>query len=100
MIQGIPDEVLKAIKNICGTFSQVKCVWLFGSRARGDFKARSDIDLAVEAPMLEDEDWVIFCERLDSIETLLAFDIVRFDSVSVELSQKILREGILLYEQK
>lgn len=33
-------------------------VWLFGSRARRDNFERSDIDLAIEAPALDPDDWL------------------------------------------
>jgi predicted nucleotidyltransferase len=36
----------------------VERVWLFGSRARGDHFERSDIDLAIEAPSMDDSDWM------------------------------------------
>ena len=35
----------------------VERVWLFGSRARGDNFPRSDIDLAIEAPGIDRDDW-------------------------------------------
>lgn len=74
----------------------VKKVILFGSRARGDNRARSDIDLAVSGGSaldfyydLEEEAW-----------TLLLFDVVNLDrGVSPELQREIDRDGVVLYEE-
>ena len=43
----------------------VDAIWLYGSRARGDFQDRSDIDLAIVCPKASDEDWqrVLFHHR-------------------------------------
>ena len=43
---GIKKQVLAEINKLAETY-QIKKVVLFGSRARGDFRERSDIDLAV-----------------------------------------------------
>ncbi len=43
---GLTDEALNSIIDI-GKKCELKRITLFGSRARGDYKERSDIDLAV-----------------------------------------------------
>ena len=73
------QEIIQLAKKNC-----VEKVILFGSRARGDYKERSDIDLA-------------FCE---TTSTLLEFDIVDLDKpVRKELLESIKREGVVLYEK-
>jgi len=69
-------------------------VVLFGSRARGDNKERSDIDLAVRGG-----DVVRFTLDVeDEIPTLLMFDVVDLDRpVQAELLASIRRDGIALY---
>lgn len=69
-------------------------VILFGSRARGTNRERSDIDLAVSGgnqsrfeELLEEE-----------ADTLLSFDVINMDGVaSRKLKNNIQREGVLLY---
>ena len=69
-------------------------VVLFGSRARGSNRERSDIDLAVSGKGVE-----LFVESLEErADTLLSFDIVNLDEiVSDKLRQSISREGKVLY---
>ena len=69
-------------------------VILFGSRARGTNRERSDIDLAVSG-----ENILRFEELLEEqADTLLSFDVVNLDEiVSDKLRTSIDREGQLLY---
>ena len=74
----------------------IKTVILFGSRARGDFRRASDIDLAVQGGNV--------CRFSLDVEeethTLLTFDVVDLCSdLSPELREAIGREGVLLYEE-
>ena len=64
---------------------------LFGSRARGDYRKVSDIDLNIAAFALDVE---------EETTTLLKYDVVNLDgSVQQELLDAIEKEGIVLYEK-
>lgn len=69
---------------------------MFGSRARGDFKDRSDIDLAVTGG-----DVIAFSFAVDEeTPTLLMFDVVNLDgNVQQELLDSIGKESVVLYEK-
>lgn len=75
---------------------KVEKVILFGSRARGDFKRTSDIDIAVSGGNFDR-----FALDVDEeTSTLLKFDIVDLDrEMQDALRESIEREGILLYEK-
>ena len=92
---GIRQKVINEIIDYAGLY-ELKKVILFGSRARGDYKERSDIDLAVTGGNV-----AAFSIAVDeNTSTLLKFDIVDLDaSVQEELSQSIEREGIVIYEK-
>ncbi len=92
---GIKEIVLEEIRNYAKQFN-IKKVILFGSRARGDYKAKSDIDLAVSG-----ENISAFSIMVDeNTSTLLKFDIVNLDSsVQQELLQSIAEDGIVIYEK-
>lgn len=91
MRQQIVDEIRQLAEECCADK-----VILFGSRARGDHKERSDIDLAVTGG-----DSVRFAVDADEvINTLLMFDVVNLDGVVQEaLRQSIEREGKTIYEK-
>lgn len=93
---GIKENVLESIRAVarrCG----VSRVVLFGSRARGEHRSKSDIDLAVFGG-----DQVRFALDVEEEEapTLLSFDFVNMDGpISQELKERVAREGVVLYEE-
>lgn len=94
-ILGIDDSIEQDIISIA-IKNDIKKLILFGSRARGDFKSTSDIDLAVEGGNIS-----AFAVQVDEeVSTLLEFDIINLDGrVQKELLESIRREGVLLYEK-
>lgn len=80
-------------------FAQIERIYLFGSRARGDAQARSDIDLAISCPMADARAWDSICEAVDEADTLLKIDVIRLEEAGPELKQRIMAEGRLLYER-
>ena len=92
---GISDKVITEIQSIAFQ-NHVKKVILFGSRARGDYYKKSDIDLAVEGG-----DFLNFSVSVDEeTSTLLEYDVVELDkSISPELLDSIKRDGVVIYEK-
>lgn len=100
MVSDIKDSGISA--RVLSEISQLAChyniqkVLLFGSRARGDFKERSDIDLAVSGGKTNEFGLAVDEET----HTLLKYDIVDLDGVvQKELRESIDREGVVLYEK-
>lgn len=93
---GIREQVIQEICALARKYD-VGRVILFGSRARGDFRRTSDIDLAVEGG-----DFVRFALDVDEeTSTLLKFDIVDLGrNIQEELLESIRREGRILYEKE
>jgi len=92
---GLSDSIVSAIVKL-GEKYNIKQIKLFGSRARGDYQERSDIDLAVYGG-----DVIGFSTEIDDVvPTLLKFDIVNMDKpVQKELTDSIEKEGIAIYEK-
>ena len=95
MVVGIKKTVLFEIRELAKKYGVSK-VYLFGSRARGDYKERSDIDLAVSGG-----DVVRFSLAVEEdTSKLLRFDVVNLDgSVQKDLLDSIKAEGVILYEE-
>ena len=73
----------------------VKKLILFGSRARGDNRERSDIDLAISGGNVDD-----FAFAVEELETLLEFDVINLDEkLSEDFQTEIDRDGIVLFEE-
>ncbi len=92
---GIGQVVLNEINTIAQKH-HVKKVILFGSRARGDFKKISDIDLAVEGG-----DFFRFALDIEEdTSTLLKYDIIDLSrNMQEELLESIKKEGLTIYEE-
>ena len=92
---GIRPEVIEEIRNLAQKYDIEKVI-LFGSRARGDFRRTSDIDIAVTGG-----DFVRFALDVDEeTSTLLEYDIINLDrDMQDELRESIEKEGRILYEK-
>ncbi len=91
----LPEWVLQDIVKAAKKYDIEKVI-LFGSRARGDNRERSDIDLAVSGGNITEFTFGIE----DEVWTLLMFDVVNLDRpVQPELLAEIDRDGVVLYEK-
>ncbi|OWV14746.1 nucleotidyltransferase family protein [Fibrobacter sp. UWH1] len=91
----IPETLLQQIiqfAKIC----KLNRVVLFGSRARGSHRDRSDVDLAVFGKNVAEFQFMLE----DEADSLLSFDVVDMGTVvSQKLKQNIEREGVCLYAE-
>lgn len=95
MNANVPERVLREIVSFARRH-QIEKVILFGSRAKGTYTKRSDIDLAASGGDLNGFYW----DLKENIHSLLSFDIVELDgNISDELKKEIERDGVLLYEK-
>ena len=92
---GIRSSVIAEILDLAHKY-HIQRIILFGSRARGDYKRTSDIDLAVSGG-----DIARFALDVEEeTSTLLKYDIVSLNlPVQEDLMASIEREGRVLYEK-
>lgn len=92
---GLKEELINEIVSFAKEYDVEKLI-IFGSRARGDYKERSDIDLAVKGGDVQG-----FSLSVDEeASTLLRFDILDLGSeLKEELLESIAKEGIIIYEK-
>jgi uncharacterized protein len=86
------DKIIKIVEVF---FPDAK-IYLFGSRARGNYDARSDLDIAIDAgvPMSIVDKAKIFT-MVDILNMPQRTDIIDFHRATPELKSNILREGLL-----
>ena len=91
------DKLYALIASLGEKYKAEKIV-LFGSRARGDNKERSDIDLAIYG--MPKDNQARFWSDVDDLPTLLKFDLVHVDEYTdAELVKDIEKDGVILYER-
>ncbi len=94
-ISSLKPELIRELAGLSEKHSVEKLL-LFGSRARGDYKERSDIDLAVYGGNVA----AFALDAEEETNTLLMYDIVDMDSpVQESLRASIEAEGVLIYEK-
>jgi uncharacterized protein len=96
--QGDIDEIL----HVLGQFPQIEEAMVFGSRAKGNFKPGSDVDIAIKGQAI-DRSCVAGLSFFLNEETSLPyfFDIVHYEEITEEeLARHIDRVGKVLYKQK
>jgi predicted nucleotidyltransferase len=89
--QGLRDLLRQAEQTLA-----LRRVWLFGSRARGDARPGSDLDLAFEHDS-SPAAWADFVNLAnETAPVLLDLDLVDVAHAAPELRKRILAEGRLL----
>jgi len=93
----LEKEIIEELVEICKKHSGIKKVVLFGSRARGDNSAKSDIDLAIYADS-NLSDFIYDVEN--NTRTLLEFDFSDMNTVKDEFFiEQVNKEGVTIYEK-
>ena len=89
---GLSKEILKKIRDIAKKYENK--FYIFGSRARGDYKKSSDIDIAIIGKTNKEEKFKIKNE-LDELEIPYMIDIVFIQDIQSEaLKNNIYNEGV------
>ena len=81
------EEIIQAIIKICNEF-QAKEVVLYGSRAKGTARERSDIDIAVSGV----NDFDLLVEKIEDLPTLYSVDVLNMDTCRNELLMEDVRK--------
>ena len=81
------EEVIKKVSRICKDFGAKKVI-LYGSRAKGTARERSDIDIAVSGVKNFDE----LVEEVEKLLTLYSVDIVNMDTCKNQLLLEDIRQ--------
>lgn len=98
MMYGLDESIWQSMRCVFADTPALEKVYLFGSRARGDNAASSDIDFAIVAPSMKKSEFTHLWQRLDDLSHIFKMDIVWLDHLEdAELKQCILRDGKAIY---
>lgn len=101
-MNGLNYQTLQTILNIIKDYPSIDKVILFGSRAMGNYKSGSDIDLALCGTQLT-TDTCFKVSALLNEHTLMPyrFDIINYASITNEsLLEHINHEGQIIFEKQ
>jgi predicted nucleotidyltransferase len=97
---GLKENIIEQINGIFAKYCQVEQVIIYGSRAKGNYKAGSDIDLSLKGENLNLS--LVHKIELEIDDLLLpyTFDISIFKQISnPDLIEHINRVGLLFYKK-
>ena len=102
MKYGLKNRDIKYIIESIKTFSAITEVILFGSRAKGNFRNGSDVDMAIKGENITHNTVTRLSYLLNEEKPLpYYFDIVHYEIIDEPgLTEHIDRAGIVLYESK
>jgi len=96
---GLQNIDIKKIREVFLSFPQIETVVLYGSRALGNYKPASDIDLTLKGKDLNLTIQQNIEQQLDDLMLPYKFDISIYDQISnTELLEHIKRVGKLFFE--
>lgn len=96
---GLSEDIISKIIAVFKEYPEVKQVIIYGSRAMGNFREGSDIDLTLKGKITS-ETLAQIVMQIDELNTPYLFDISIFDSLkSKDLIEHIERMGQIFYEQ-
>ena len=98
---GLPESTIARIQAVLASFKDVEKVVLYGSRAKGTYRAGSDIDLTLYGPALRLDQLGLIAHALDDLLLPYTIDLSIFEQLShPELREHIERVGKVSYERQ
>ena len=80
---GLSEKTIEIIKKLLSNYSQITEVKIFGSRAKGNYKPSSDIDLALFGN-IDDKLLRHIASELDELPTPYQFDVLNYNDIDNE----------------
>lgn len=100
MKYGLTQQTIEKITTVFKRFPEIKTAILYGSRAKGNFKASSDIDLTLEGDNLSFYLLADIAEALDDLLLPYSIDLSIFELLNHEkLQEHIKRVGVVFYQK-
>ena len=98
---GVEPYISTKLVRVLDAFPGIDAVWIYGSRARGSHRKESDVDLAVDAPSLDNAQFVALKSQIENLEVIYRLDILHLQRVGSDvLKQQILRDRKLFWEPR
>lgn len=97
---GLKENIIQKIQQVFASFPQIEEVILYGSRAKGNYKPGSDIDLTLKGHNLNLSIMSKISIQLDDLLLPFTFDLSVFNHIkNKDLLDHIGRVGITFYKK-
>ena len=100
MKYGLTEATVEKIRGVFARFPAIEKAVLYGSRAKGNFKTGSDIDLSLYGEALTSDLCSTIASELDDLLLPYTIDLSIFDELNhAQLREHIERVGVVFYER-
>jgi predicted nucleotidyltransferase len=100
MKYGLSEATIEKIQGVFSRFPAIEKAVLYGSRAKGNYKTGSDIDLTLYGEELTSDLCSTIASELDDLLLPYTIDLSIFDELNhAELREHIERVGMVFYER-
>ncbi len=97
---GLSDNTIERIQKVFESYSKIDEGILFGSRAKGNYKEGSDIDLAVKGRSISFDDILKLNGQLEDLNLPYKIDLLDYATIKdKDVVEHIDRVGIVFYER-
>jgi uncharacterized protein len=98
---GLSDIVIQDICSVFKKYPNINEVVIFGSRAKGNYSERSDIDLAVKGHDISYEQLMNINIQIEDLGLLYGVDVINYyEKSNTPIGEHIDRVGKVFYESK
>ena len=95
---GLENVDLQRIVAIFRQNENIESATIFGSRAKGDFRNGSDIDISIKGVNLHFDDLIEISQQYEKLNLPYKFDVVIYDRIKEDaLKEHIRRVGKTIY---
>lgn len=96
---GLENKIIEDIVEILKKYSEITKAVIFGSRARGDYKKASDIDIALFGDKLTHTINTKIFYQIEDLYMPYKVDLINFNTLSEKnkIRENILKEGVEIY---
>lgn len=100
MNTGLLNGEIEALTKVFANYPKIDAAVLFGSRAMGNFRNGSDIDIALFGTNITFNDFLQIQIACDDLELMQKIDLVHVETIeNQDLIQHIQRVGISIYQK-
>ena len=98
--QVLVESLEELAEGVLSGYSGLRIV-VFGSRAAGNPRPTSDVDIGIDAgAAIDSRTMFALRERLERVRTLIAVDVVDLARVDPAFRDAVLREGVVVVERQ
>ncbi len=96
---GMIQQTLQKLRDIFSRQRKIKKAIIYGSRAKGNFTAGSDIDVTVIAPEMTFSEYLILLSEIEELDIPQKIDLTKYELLEHNIKEHIKRVGKEIYER-